>query len=357
MNKANLLNGKINTFTGTGKPGYSGDGSMANEALMNGPAGIAIDCNDDVYVVEILNNIVRKINTKTNIVSTIVGCGDKGFYGDGGPANKAKLNGPEGMFVDSYGNIYIADTWNQRIRRVDAYTNTINTIAGNGEAGFSGDGGNACDANLNRPSGVVVDTFGNVYFNNYNNERIRKIDKNGIISTFAGTGECGYSGDGGLASKAKINDVYGLAIDKENLYFVDSLNFAVRKINIHSEIITTVCGKGEPREIVEFENIENSYLGGIAHPKGTVGGEVPHGLDVSSEGYIFIADTGVNRIRVIDTVENQVYTIAGTGESGYDDDGISALQSKLNVHGVRVDSNGNIYFVDFHHHVVRKIMF
>lgn len=358
MNKTDFLKGIVHTFIGIDQPGYSGDGGIAKEALINGPAGVAIDSNNDVYVVEIFNNIVRKIDTRTNIVSTIAGYGDKGFSGDGGSAVNAKLNGPEGVFVDLHGSIYIADTWNQRIRKIEAKTGIIKTIAGNGEAGFSGDGGNACNASLNRPSGVVVDSIGNVYFNDYNNERIRKIDINGIISTFAGTGEFGFTGDDGPANQAKINDVYGLAIDKhDNLYFVDSLNFAIRKININSEIITTICGKGKPGEIVEFENIGSCYLGGNVHPKGTAGGDVPHGLDVSNEGYIFIADTGVNRIRIVDPFENQVYTIAGTGEGGYSGDGGIALKAKINVHGVRVDLEGNIYFVDFYHHVVRKITF
>jgi hypothetical protein len=358
MNKSNWLKGTVHAFTGIGQPGYGKDGGIAREALINGPAGAAIDSNNDVYIAEIFNNVVRKIDTRTNIVTTIAGCGDKGFGGDGGPAVKARLNGPEGVFVDLYGNIYIADTWNQRIRKIDSKTGIIKTIAGNGEAGFSGDFGNACEASLNCPSGVVGDSMGNVYFNDYKNERIRKIDINGIISTFAGTGEAGFTGDGGPANQAEINDVYGLAIDKhDNLYFVDSLNFAIRKINIHSEIINTVCGKGKPGAIVEFESIDNCYLGGNTHPKGTIGEDVPHGLDVSNEGYIFIADTGANRIRIVDPFENQVYTIAGTGEDGCSgDDGI-ALEAKINVHGVRVDSESNLYFVDFHHHVVRKITF
>jgi sugar lactone lactonase YvrE len=352
------VKGIVHTFIGTGKPGYSGDAGSSSEALVNGPAGLAIDSNNNVYVVEIINNVVRKIDTKINIVTTVAGCGDKGFSGDGGLAVKAKLNGPEGVFVDLYGNIYIADTWNQRIRKIDFKSGIIKTIAGNGEAGFSGDGGNACNASINRPSGVVVDSIGNVYFNDYSNERIRKIDINGIISTFAGTGEAGFTGDEGLAYQAKINDVYGLAIDKnDNLYFVDSLNFAIRKINLHSGVIYTVCGKGKPGEIVEFVSVDSCYLGGNAHPKGTTGGSVPHGLDVSNEGFILIADTGVNRIRVADLFENQVYTIAGTGEGGYSGDEENALEAKINVHGVRVDSEGNIYFVDFHHHVVRKITF
>ncbi len=131
-------------------------GVSLQEALINGLAGVAVDSNSNVYIAEIFNNVVRKIDIRTNIVTTIAGCGDKGFSGDGGPAVKARLNGPEGVFVDSYGNVYIADTWNQRIRKIDSKTGIIKTIAGNGEAGFSGDFENACDASLNSPSGVLI---------------------------------------------------------------------------------------------------------------------------------------------------------------------------------------------------------
>lgn len=358
LNKNSWLKGIVHTFIGAGEPGYSGDGGSAYKALINGPAGLAIDDKDNVYVVEIFNNVVRKIDTRTNMVSTVAGCGEKGFKGDGGLAVDAKLNGPEGVFVDLHGNIYIADTWNHRIRKVDSKTGIIKTIAGNGVVGFSGDDSGACNASLNRPSGVVVDSIGNIYFNDYSNERIRKINRNGIISTLAGTGEAGFSGEGGLAYKAKINDVYGLAIDKnDTLYFVDGLNFAVRKIDLHTGVIYTVCGKGKPGEVVEFMSVDRCYLGGNPHPKGTVGENVPHGVDVSNEGFVVIADTGVNRIRIVDLFENEVYSIAGTGEGGYSGDERNALEAQINVHGVRVDSQDNIYFVDFHHHVVRKITF
>jgi streptogramin lyase len=188
------VHGKIYRFAGIGTAGYSGDGKAADEALLNGPAGLAIDNSNNIYVAELHNNVIRKINTKTKIITTVAGCGLKGFSGDGGSALSAKLNGPEGVFVDSDNNIFIADTFNHRIRRVDGKSGIISTIAGTGEAGYNQDNVDAVLSKLNFPSGVISDSKGKIYFNDYKNDRIRKIDINGEISTFAGTGVPGYSG-------------------------------------------------------------------------------------------------------------------------------------------------------------------
>lgn len=352
------IEGTIYRYAGTKTPGYSGDGLWADEAQINGPAGLAIDSSNNVYIAEIHNHIIRKIDAKTNRITTVAGCGCKGFDGDGGPAIYAKLNGPEGVFVDRFGNIFIADTYNQRIRKVDAKTGTISTIAGTGKAGFNGDNIVACTAELNLPAGVVVDYKGNVFFNDYKNDRVRKIDLNGIISTYAGTGIPDYSGDGGPAESAGINDVYGLGIDKEdNIYIMDSLNFAVRKVDSNTNIISTVIGRGMPGPIIEFEGVSKSFLGGPVHEKGTIGIKAPHAVEVNSEGKIFIADTGSNRIRMVDLVQDLVYTIAGNGENGCSGDNARALDASLCVHGLRMDSDNNLYFVDFQNHVVRVIRF
>ncbi len=351
--------GKIQRYAGTGIPGYSGDGEKAELAQLNGPAGLAIDKFDNVFIAEIHNNIIRRVDSTAGIITTIAGCGQKGFEGDGGLAVYAKLNGPEGVFVDAYGNIYIADTYNQRIRKVDAQTGIISTIAGTGDAGFNGDNIYACYSKLNCPAGVVVDSHGNVYFNDYKNDRIRKISCDGIISTFAGTGIHGYSGDGGPADKAQINDVYGLGIDRDdNIYIMDSLNFSVRKVDARSGIISTVLGKGRPGPAVDFDSRYNSFIGGLVHDKGTIGIEAPHAVEVDSDGNIFVGDTGAYRIRIIDIKqEDLVYTVAGNGIKGFSGDGGYALDACICVHGLRMDSNSNLYFVDFHNHIIRVIKF
>jgi sugar lactone lactonase YvrE len=350
--------GKIYRFAGTGIAGYSGDGEQADLAQLNGPAGLAIDKDDNVYIAEIHNHVIRKVDAITNQITTVAGCGLQGFSGDGGLAIHAMLNGPEGVFVDKHGNIYIADTYNQRIRRVDGRTGIITTIAGCGDAGYNGDGIQACGAMLNCPAGVVVDTLGNVYFNDYRNDRIRRIDLKGTISTFAGTGTKGYSGDEEVADRAQINDVYGMGIDQyDNIYIMDSLNFAVRKIDAKTKIIKTVVGKGLPGPITEFESISNSYIGRVTHEKGTIGMEAPHAVEISSNGNIFIADTGHYRIRMVDVKHDTVYTIAGNGEKGCGGNGMKALDASLCVHGIRMDSANNLYFNDFENHVVRVINF
>lgn len=358
MHRINYTFGKIHNYAGTGQAGYGGDGGKADFAQLNGPAGLAVDKDNNVYIVEIHNNTVRKVDATTNIITTVAGCGLQGFNGDGGLAIHAKLNGPEGVFVDQHKNIFIADTYNHRIRRVDGHTGIITTIAGCGNAGYNGDDMKACDAKLNCPSGVVVDKMGNVYFNDYRNDRVRKVDMKGIITTFAGTGTKGYSGDGDIADKAQINDVYGLGIDKyDNIFIMDSLNFAVRKIDAKTKVITTIIGKGVPGPITEFENISNSFIGRVTHEKGTIGMEAPHAVEISTNGNLIIADTGHYRIRLIDVMHDTVYTIAGNGEKGCSGSNIKALDASLCVHGLRMDSVNNLYFNDFENHVVRVVKF
>lgn len=350
--------GKITLFAGTGQPGYSGDGDFADRAQLNGPAGLAVDDDDNIYVADLVNCVIRKIDSKTRIIKTVAGCGQQGDEGDGGPALRAKLNRPEGVFVSRDGNLYIADSGNHRLKRVDAKTGIIKNIAGCGMKGYSGDGGSALEAKLNHPAGVVVDSQGNVYFNDYANDRIRKVDEQGIISTYAGTGVAGYSGDGGPAIKARINDVYGMAIDRnDDIYLIDSLNFAVRKIDFRTGIISTIIGKGRPGPVVEFASIEDSFLGGTPHPKGTIGAEVPHAVEIDSSGNVFIGDTGANRIRMVDLQKKCVFTVAGTGRRGWSRDNGHAREAELEVHGLRIDSKGRLFFVDFHHHIVRMIEF
>jgi hypothetical protein len=354
----NWEKGKVYRVAGTGKAGYTGDNGPAIRAQLNGPAGLAIDKNDNIYVADLINCAIRKIDSTTKIISTVVGCGERGYAGDGGSAIKAKLNRPEGIFVDNKGDLYIADSGNHRIRKVEASTGIIKTIAGNGKAGFEGDDDSASKARLNHPAGVVVDSKGNVYVNDYGNDRIRKINRKGIITTYAGTGMPGYTGDGGPAIRASINDVYGLAIDKaDNIYLIDSLNFAVRRVDSKTQIISTVVGKGRPGQIIDFILPTEAYLGGKPHIKGTIGSEVPHALDVDCLGNIFIADTGVKRIRMIDIQRNLIFTVAGNGVRAWSGDDGPAKEASLEVHGLRIDSRHRLFFVDFHHHLVRMIDF
>ena len=189
----------IDTIAGTGTEGYSGDGGAATAAQLNNPRGVAVDGSGNVYIADLSNNRIRKVDGSGNI-STIAGTGTQGYSGDGGAATAARLNWPQQVAVDGTGNVYIADTGNQRIRKVDGAGN-ISTFAGTGTEGYSGDGGAATAARLNSPQEVALDNAGNVYIADTGNDRIRKVDGSGNISTFAGTGTEGYSGDGGRSDR------------------------------------------------------------------------------------------------------------------------------------------------------------
>lgn len=234
--------GIISTIAGTGVNGNAGDGGPAVSAQLNKPMGIAVDAAGNIYISEVVGNKIRKINT-IGIINTIAGTGVPGYTGDGGPAIAATLNNPQRVSVDGANNIYILDVSNNCVRKIDA-VGTITTIAGTGVAGFSGDGGPATSANLYTPYDLVVDGSNNIYIADLWNNRIRKINTSGIITTIAGTGTAGFSGDGGPATSAKLNRPFGIAVDGSgNVFIADSYNSRIRKIN-SSGIISTIVGTG-----------------------------------------------------------------------------------------------------------------
>ncbi|MGZ3863093.1 MAG: NHL domain-containing protein [Bacteroidia bacterium] len=235
-------NGIMSTFAGTGTWGYSGDGGLATNAQLADCFGIATDLVGNVYFTSANCHCVRKVDT-SGIISTIIGNGVQGYSGDEGPAISASLNAPYGIFVSSFGNVYFSDPGNNCIRVVNT-SGIISTVAGNGTQGYSGDGGLATVATLSSPTGICLDGQGNMYIMDSGNERIRKVDINGVISTFAGNGMGGYSGDGGIATNAGISVGDGLCVDSwGNLYFADTHNMRVRMINTNG-IISTIAGNG-----------------------------------------------------------------------------------------------------------------
>ncbi len=234
--------GMITTFAGTGIAGFSGDGGAATAAKLYGPNGVAIDLSGNVYISDYFNNRIRKVNT-SGIITTIVGTGTAGYGGTGGPATAALINMPAGIAVDAYTNVFIADYGNSRVRKVNS-SGVMSDIAGNGIFGFTGDGGPATAAMLNGPRGVAVDGYGFVYIADYNNVRVRQIDLSGAIHTYAGTGASGFGGDGGPATSAIMRSPTGVAVDVDNyVYIADSANNRVRKVNA-TGIITTFAGNG-----------------------------------------------------------------------------------------------------------------
>lgn len=234
--------GTISTFAGTGTSGYSGDGAAATSAKLNNPVGVAVDGSGNVYIADFGNSVIRKVNT-SGVISTVAGTGTAGFSGDGGAATSAKLNSPVHVTIDASGNMYIADYQNHRIRKVNT-SGTISTVAGNGTNGYGSDGVSATSTSLNFPTSVMVDATGNIYISDNSNNRIRKVDTSGIISTIVGTGTSGFSGDGGAATAAKINGPWGVTFDiAGNMYFADGNNNRIRRVS-PSGIITTYAGSG-----------------------------------------------------------------------------------------------------------------
>ena len=234
--------GVITTFAGTGKSGFAGDGGSATEARLNLPVGLAVDTAGSVYVADTYNHRVRRIDP-AGMITTVAGNGQRGFGGDGGPATVAALNHPTGVAVDATGNLYVADHFNQRVRRVDP-AGLISTIAGTGARGFSGDGGPATEARLDSPFALALDATGNLYVTDRGNRRVRQVDPAGLISTIAGTGESGFAGDGGPATAAQLGLLYQVAADAAgNVYVADPGYDRVRRID-PAGVISTIAGTG-----------------------------------------------------------------------------------------------------------------
>ncbi|MFH8751700.1 hypothetical protein ACH4GK_03830 [Streptomyces rimosus] len=239
-----LAQGDIATVAGNGQAGYVSDGGPATLTQLNWPHGVALDKNGNLYIAERSNHRVRKV-TPQGIITTVAGNGQAGYVSDGGPATATPLNGPSAVAVDEAGNLYIADIDNHRIRKVDP-RGIITTVAGNGIAGYVSDGGPATATQINTPTGVAVDLQGNLYIGEWGNHRVRKVDTRGIITTVAGNGQAGYVSDGGPATATKLYRPAGLEADRNgNLYIADNGNHRIRKVDTRG-IITTVAGNGTP---------------------------------------------------------------------------------------------------------------
>jgi sugar lactone lactonase YvrE len=322
----------ITTIAGNGSTGYSGDGGPATNAAFNQASSMAVDAYGDLFTGDTFNNRIRKVDIN-GIVTTVAGNGSTGYSGDGGPATNAALNAPNSVAVDRFGNLYFTDCFNQRVREV--HTNgIITTVAGNGSIGYSGDSGPAINASLNYPYGAGVDNSGNVFFGDVANNRLRKVDTNGIITTVAGNGTSGYSGDGGPATNARLNYPTGTAVDSSgNLFIVDQNNNCIRKVDANG-IITTVAGNGTPGYSGDGGTATNASL------------NTPNGVTVDAQGNLFISDYSNYRIREVGT-DGIITTLAGNGTAGFSGDGGPASNARLNRPAAGgLDSSGNLYFPD-----------
>jgi len=343
-----LMRGQvITTIAGINIAGYSGDGGQATDAKLFYASTVTLDGVGNIYFSDKNNNVIRKIDTM-GIITTVAGNGyggdgfgsiSGGYTGDGGPATAAELFYPWAVAADISGNLFIADRANNVVRKVNRL-GVISTFAGNGyNAGiglgaYSGDGGPADSAELNYPSGVVVDHIGNVYIGDSYNNVIRKVDTAGIITTIAGNHTPGYCGDGGPATAACLSDPYGIALDAMgNVYIADRNNYVIRKVDT-SGIITTVAG-----------NNTLGYTGdGGAATSASCG--LMHGVAVDSSGNVYCVDETNSVVRKVDPI-GVISTYAGNGSAGYAGNGGPATDAELAYPlGIAIDAMGRLYIAD-----------
>ena len=336
----------ITTVVGTGVAASDGDGGLAINAAINNPYSVALDGVNNLFVGD-GGNVIRRIDAKTSKISTIAGTGVAGFSGDGGPAIDAKMTRPGIDLVDTRGNIYLSDDW--RVRKIDDSHN-INTIIGNGINGFSSDGGLA-DTTMISGAQIVMDDTGNIYLSDGSNCRIRRVDAaTGIITTIAGTGSRIISGDGGPAISAGLVDPTGICLDKKNnLYIGSGADGKIRRINLKTGIISVYAGA----------SVGYSGDGGPALSAGLY---QPFSLLCDATGNLYIADIHDQVIRRVDAATGIINTIAGakygstTGVGGFSGDGGDANNAKLRCpSGMAMDSSGSIYFADALNNRIRKL--
>ena len=394
-----LAPGAITTVAGTGEPGCSGDGGPATLATLNEPKSVTVVGNR-LYIADAENHRIRKVDLATGLISTVagegagsapppadtdvpaaqpspeldpladpvtvkddkvvqladqsgtvrflVGAAEKGRYkGDGGPAAAATLNFPSAVAVDSKGTLYIADTFNHRIRIVEAATGIIRTLAGTGAARFSGDGGPAEKAALNEPVALVLDEpRGRLYIADLANYRVRMVElKTGAISTYAGSGEQDYDGDGQPARQAGLTGPSGLALDAEgNLYIADTFCGRVRRVDAEMGLISTIAGDGTE---YRYQGVPNEFSTGLARPAS---------IALAADGTLYITDSDNHLIRKWNPRSKIITAVAGTGAAQFTGDGGPAASCSLNYpFGVAVDPSGNLYIADTFNHRIRMI--
>lgn len=291
VRKVDATTGLISTVAGNGSPGIAGDGGPATSAMISNPAGLALDGAGNLYIADSGNSAIRRIDAITGVITTVAGTlGQQGSTGDGGPATAARLSFPYGIAFDAARNLYIADTGNNLVRRVDASTGIITTIAGSGVVGYDGDAKQATAAALNSPWNVVVAADGSFYIADLTNNRIRRVDTASVISTVAGTAQRGFSGDGGPATSALLNNPASMVLDVAgNLFIADSGNNRVRKVNVGTGVITTISGN------------DSQSMSGDAGPADAASLYGPYSLFIDGPGNLYIGDMFHNRIREINS--------------------------------------------------------
>ena len=349
MDTANIVvniipnaNSIVSTIAGIGYSGFTGDGGIDTLAKISGPYGICLDNSGNLYFADRNNNRIRMINT-SGIITTVAGNGTAGYNGDGITATAASIYNPTGVAVDNHGNLYIADNGNNRVREVSS--GIISTIAGNGIAGPESAeiGGPATNAHLNGPFGITLDTSGNIYISDYNNNYIKVVSPAGIMNIYAGTSIAGFSGDGGYATLAQLSGPSGLFMDNSgNLFVCEKVNNRVRRIDA-SGIITTFAGNGLAR---------SSGDGGTSTAASLY---APMGVYGDHSGNVYIVETLGERVRKVNA-SGKISTIIGTGGYGFNGNGLAATATELdNPIALTIDAGGNIYIADDLSNRIRKM--
>ncbi len=334
VRRVDHLTSIITPLAGTGEAGYNGDRMPASQAKLSRPEYAVFSPKGDLFIADSYNNRIRRIDHVSGEISTVAGTGERGFSGDGGPAVSAELHFPEGIAVDIHGNLFISDTVNRRIRRVDARTGIIETYAGIGEVGINPEDTRARWARFLRLARIAVDRSGNVYVADSPSHRILKIDAaKRLVHTFAGTGLQGFSGDGGPATIADLSFPEGVAVaPNQDIYFADVGNHRVRKVDVRTGIISTVAGTGE------------KGFSGDGGPATKARLWSPGRVWVDHAGNVLVADILNSRIRRVDAHTGIIETIAGTGEWG---DGGPARDAMLSVPGDVAYAAGKVYIADY----------
>ncbi|MHB8654477.1 MAG: NHL domain-containing protein [Terriglobia bacterium] len=361
--------GVLTVFAGNGTPGYSGDGSLAVNAALRSPQAVALDSTRNyLYIADSQNNVVRKVdlNVSPPTITTVAGSGISGF--SDGIAAQAQFARPFGLAVDGTGNIYVADIDNNRVREVNT-SGMVTTVAGNGAAGFSGDGGSATVASLNQPMSVALDNSGNLYISDSGNHRVRMVGTNFFITTVAGNGTSGSNTSGVPATSVGLSGrlgVVAVGATPATFFIADADDGLVRKVDGATQNITTVAGNG----CFGF-SLGSSCSFNIANGDGTAAGTAslngPIGVALDGSGNVFIADTGNNRIRVVNEQLSQITvasvtiqpgniaTVAGNGLTYSGDNSPAVIASLNSPQGVAVDGSGNTFIADTDDNLIRKV--
>lgn len=337
----------VDTIAGTGKAGNNGDSGVAKEINVDQPFGVEVGPDAALYITEVGQHRVRRLDLASGQISTVAGCGKKGYAGDGGKATDAQLDEPYEIRFDRDGNLLIVERLNHVVRLVDAKTGTIKTIAGTGEAGYSGDGGPATKATFNQPHSIAIFPTGEIYIADILNHRIRRVHpKTGIVDTVIGTGEKKLPKSGATAAGQPILGPRALVINEPQLWIALREGNSLWSLDLQTNVITHVAGSGKKGFTGDGGNALTATFDG------------PKGVAIDTQNRVYLMDTENHAVREVDVAKGVIATIAGNGPKsrGYGGDGGPALEAKFDrPHGICVGPDGSIYIGDSNNHRVRRL--